>query len=655
MIDRFIARRVAAGVALALAVLLLLVLVAIFIKAGQPDIKVFSETVGSAQLHVESSNARVLLESDCFDVRWQFDGIRAVTLNDVPTVGVGEQQICGENAEFRIEFQDGDRDTFGFSRAILLGEGLLWQLPILAAAEFLAAGMLLGAPRWRLPRTWAWGSRPDVAADIARGGVLWLVVGVVLIGAVVRLQYIDIPIRGDEAWTFTEYASHPLAEALSRYESTNNHLLHTLLQHVSYRIFGDDLFGLRLPAFLVSLLVIAAAYRAGADLYGRRVGLLTAVFVSVMSQSIEFAVNARGYGLLVLSVLLLLSVGQRALRSNRRSLWLAFGVLAALGFYAQPIMLYPMGMIGVWLLANLLSLYDGVALRARLRGLALALGVGALSTLALYLPVILFLRAAGPGALDTESLSLGQSLIPYASNLNEHLGEIWRSLMRDVPPLMRLLLAAFAVVALVWHRRVALLPFSLALAALLWLTPLHYVQRAIFIWRSYIFLAPLLAMLSFAGLVWAVSRLFSDPRRRGGVVLLVGAVMMAVLLVAGREGAWVGNSYDVVPGGAAAAEYVTEHVDEFDGLLCRNPCYNVLRYLLGRNADLAAQTALSKLYVDFPAMPGGERLLVLVTIPGENVQMVVDRVDIDDSRYWPPTLLAELPQGGEAWLYERRD
>ena len=35
--------------------------------------------------------------------------------------------------------------------------------------------------------------------------------------------------------------------------------------------------------------------------------------------------------------------------------------------------------------------------------------------------------------------------------------------------------------------------------------------------------------------------------------------------------------------------------------------------------------------------------------------MVVDRVDIDDSRYWPPTLLAELPQGGEAWLYERRD
>jgi hypothetical protein len=52
---------------------------------------------------------------------------------------------------------------------------------------------------------------------------------ILLLGLTVRLIYIFQPMRYDEAFSFTNYASTPLSLALSSYSYPNNHLFHTLL------------------------------------------------------------------------------------------------------------------------------------------------------------------------------------------------------------------------------------------------------------------------------------------------------------------------------------------------------------------------------------------------------------------------------------------
>lgn len=47
----------------------------------------------------------------------------------------------------------------------------------------------------------------------------------------VRIHFLSVPIRYDEAWGYNFYASKPLSYGLSQYIDPNNHLLNTFLVH----------------------------------------------------------------------------------------------------------------------------------------------------------------------------------------------------------------------------------------------------------------------------------------------------------------------------------------------------------------------------------------------------------------------------------------
>ena len=73
---------------------------------------------------------------------------------------------------------------------------------------------------------------------------------VILLSALaVRLWFLFEPMRYDEAFTFLQFASKPLYRGLSDYSYPNNHPLHTFLVHIAYRIFGNEPWVIRLPAF----------------------------------------------------------------------------------------------------------------------------------------------------------------------------------------------------------------------------------------------------------------------------------------------------------------------------------------------------------------------------------------------------------------------
>src|SRR5687767_3647056 len=72
---------------------------------------------------------------------------------------------------------------------------------------------------------------------------------IMLIGLYLRSIDLNQPIAYDEAYTFIHFASRPFKHILADYSAPNNHIFHTILVGISYRLFGGEAWALRLPAF----------------------------------------------------------------------------------------------------------------------------------------------------------------------------------------------------------------------------------------------------------------------------------------------------------------------------------------------------------------------------------------------------------------------
>ena len=77
---------------------------------------------------------------------------------------------------------------------------------------------------------------------------------------IIRCFYIFQPMRYDESYTFINYASKPLIIGLSCYIRPNNHLFHTLLVHIVYILFGNNIWVIRLPAFIAGICIVPMSY-----------------------------------------------------------------------------------------------------------------------------------------------------------------------------------------------------------------------------------------------------------------------------------------------------------------------------------------------------------------------------------------------------------
>src|SRR5262245_27956602 len=183
-------------------------------------------------------------------------------------------------------------------------------------------------------------------------------------------MYLGQPMRYDESITYLLFVRRPWADALSLYTYPNNHVFHTLLAKASVSVFGDAPWAIRLPAFLAGVLVIPAAYVATRALYGARAALMAAAIVASSGALTLYSTNARGYSLIVLAFLLLVVISARLVSGGASSLWFSFAVVAALGLWTVPTMMFPVGTMAVWLALSLLIERRG----NELRRLATALG-----------------------------------------------------------------------------------------------------------------------------------------------------------------------------------------------------------------------------------------------------------------------------------------
>jgi len=131
-------------------------LIAIFFIGYAPATEV-NTVEGEAQIHFQADHRSVLLPGDCVNVRWEVGGIRAVYINDEPTIGSGAREFCvtpGEQPALQVHLQDGSLREYKLDITIVVRQAAFWFVVVLAAGLLIASGFVLIAPalgRWLGP------------------------------------------------------------------------------------------------------------------------------------------------------------------------------------------------------------------------------------------------------------------------------------------------------------------------------------------------------------------------------------------------------------------------------------------------------------------------------------------------------------------------
>jgi uncharacterized membrane protein len=338
---------------------------------------------------------------------------------------------------------------------------------------------------------------------------LWLILG---FGLIFRQRFMFEPIRGDEVMAFIHFGVNPLAVILTKYTYPNNHLLFSALMHGCILLFGVSPVAMRLPSLVSGVLCIWMTYRLAVALTSdSRVGLLAAYCGASSFYLVYYSVNARGYALQTLWVLLLCDVFFR--RNPRLSPSLRRTCVAILGFlllYTIPsgmIFLGPFFLYLAWLARRRSPYFSWRDLQ--MTGTLVAVMFG-LSILPIVHEFPLLWHTNGEYA-DTALRMFGEVLTLASDGL-------W-----PVPLFVLLFVAAFFLLRrerwwLAFFISVLLIYPAVVIVMERWVPQLKFFPR------TYCILFPLIYILISSALV----RLFDRPER-GSKLLAAGAVVGLLL------------------------------------------------------------------------------------------------------------------------------
>jgi dolichyl-phosphate-mannose-protein mannosyltransferase len=399
--------------------------------------------------------------------------------------------------------------------------------------------------------------------------------GITLIGVLLRLIDINQSIAYDEAYTFIHFASRAFKHILADYSAPNNHIFHTILVGISYRLFGGEPWALRLPAFLAGVLLIPAMYLTARRFCSINQALAAAALIAVTRSFINYSVNARGYTMIFLFALLLTNFAGILVIKQSKPALVAYLLTTVLGFYTIPIFLYPWAGISLWVVTTYLFAKEPWG--TKYRKIAVFLGICILSglfTWVLYSPVIFF--GSGLSALISNEIVKPLSWATFFENLDPRLIKAWNKWMMGVGSSVENLLSGGFLLSLLLYWKVSnqKLPMQIFLA--LGAAILVVVQRVTPLPRIWLYLEVFYLMFAAAGLVWMVEFLL---QRIANPILSTKLLSMTLFLIflgvfasmiMTRQQNPVFQDLDLLPESYAAG-YLADHLTSEDTIVATGP------------------------------------------------------------------------------------
>lgn len=357
--------------------------------------------------------------------------------------------------------------------------------------------------------------------------VYWMLGAITLAGMLLRLWKIDQPVAYDEAYTFIHFATREFKHILADYSAPNNHIFHTILVSISYMLFGDRTWVIRVPAFLAGTLCIPAACFTARRIFNAEQALAAAALVALTPWFIDYSANGRGYTLIVLFSLLLANLGTLLIQEQSRTALAAYAITAALGFYTIPIFLYPMAGVSLWVLASLLTSRAPQKVRASRVWVFLGTCVMAgIIVLFLYSPVILF--GTGLDSITSNEFVESRDGELFIENLRPRAVRTWESWMMGIGQPARYLLLGGFLVSMLFHRKISTQRLPLPLFLILAIAVLLGLQQVAPLARVWIYLEAFYLLFAGAGLAWLAGLLLN--RMGTGPSTLVPPVTLLVVI-----------------------------------------------------------------------------------------------------------------------------
>lgn len=170
--------------------------------------------------------------------------------------------------------------------------------------------------------------------------IRWLLIGLLAVSFLIRLIQLNVGLWIDEILTLLEFARLPMGELVTTYTTENQHFLFSIMARISFVIFGESGWALRLPAVLFGVGSIWALFEFGRYVASEREGLLAAALLAFSYHHVWFSQNARGYSGLLFWTILASWLLLRALDTSEARLWVWYALAAALGMYTHMTMMF---------------------------------------------------------------------------------------------------------------------------------------------------------------------------------------------------------------------------------------------------------------------------------------------------------------------------
>lgn len=401
---------------------------------------------------------------------------------------------------------------------------------------------------------------------------------ITLLGLMLRLIQLQRPVGYDEAYTFMHFASRALRYVITDYSGPNNHIFHSLLVYISYHLFGNHLWTLRLPALLAGVICIPVGYLTGKRLYNQWAGLMAAVGLALMPLLVDYSINARGYTLICLFSCLGLWLTAEILKKSTFTSWLFLLICCALGFYSIPTFLYPFGIIFLWLFFSALLGETGGLKRISFLKRWFFWGVmTVIAVLILYSPVIIF----GTGLSSIIGNEFVQSLTwsDFSKTILARIPKVWAEWWEGVSNWIVLTGVAGFFLSLLLHWKSGSIQdnhtghkLPVVFPAILWISFALVVQRVVPLARVWMFLLVFYILWAAAGLSYIIQWLSPKIRLLRWAPSIIVFALVGVTLT-GYLVKLTDPSYNLHETGFdySAAKYIQENLTDQDTILAVAP------------------------------------------------------------------------------------
>jgi mannosyltransferase len=290
----------------------------------------------------------------------------------------------------------------------------------------------------------------------ARSRTFWIVAGLTALAAVLRFATLGVQsYHHDEIVTASRVLRDGFWHAMDAVGfSESAPPLYYALAWLWTQVTGTGEAGLRSVSALAGVATVPVAFMLGAQLSGRRAGIVAAALVAVNPMLVWYSQEARAYALFALLTALSLLYFARALEGGRRRDFVAWGIASALALATHYFAAFPIVAEALWLL--------------RRRGRETAPGLGILAAAGLLLAPLAIHQMSIGHAEWIGNFSLGHRI--WETGLTFMLGETGDIIARPEHPLLAVvpcLLAAAALMLVLLRgerreRRAAGIPLVLA-------------------------------------------------------------------------------------------------------------------------------------------------------------------------------------------------